>query len=1784
MKEIKMEIKKHFKLYKSGKQWVTAAVATVAVSTALLYGGVAHADQQVQQASTTQDQTSTVNTDKTVALDTNTDQSAQTTDKKQVVANTNQSKTDDTSTADKNSTLTPVSTLPSTDNEKQNQNYNKQDNGNYGNIDTAYFNNNQLHVSGWNATNASQGTNSRQIIVRDITTNNELGRTDVTNNVARPDVKNVHNVYNADNSGFDVNVNIDFSKMKDYRDSIEIVSRYSGNGKSVDWWSQPITFDKNNYAYLDTFEVKNGELHATGWNATNSAINYNHHFVILFDQTNGKEVARQEVREGQSRPDVAKVYPQVVGAANSGFDVTFNVSDLDYTHQYQVLSRYSNSDNGEGDNVTYWFNPQSIAPANQSNQGYLDSFDISKNGEVTVTGWNATDLSELQNNHYVILFDQTAGKQVASAKADLISRPDVAKAYPTVKTATNSGFKVTFKVNNLQPGHQYSVVSRFSADENGNGNDKHHTDYWFSPVTLNQTASNIDTITMTSNGLHIAGWMASDNSINETTPYAIILNNGKEVTRQKMSLTARPDVAAVYPSLYNSAVSGFDTTIKLTNDQYQALNGQLQVLLRFSKAADGNPSGDNTVTDQFSKNYATTGGNFDYVKVNGNQVEFSGWHATNQSNDKDSQWIIVLVNGKEVKRQLVNDTKEGAAGFNRNDVYKVNPAIENSSMSGFQGIITLPVTVKNENVQLVHRFSNDVKTGEGNYVDFWSELMPVKDSFQKGNGPLKQFGLQTINGRQYYIDPTTGQPRKNFLLQSGNNWIYFDSDTGVGTNALELQFAKGTVSSNEQYRNGNAAYSYDDKSIENVNGYLTADTWYRPKQILKDGTTWTDSKETDMRPILMVWWPNTLTQAYYLNYMKQHGNLLPSALPFFNADADPAELNHYSEIVQQNIEKRISETGNTDWLRTLMHDFITNNPMWNKDSENVNFSGIQFQGGFLKYENSDLTPYANSDYRLLGRMPINIKDQAYRGQEFLLANDIDNSNPVVQAEQLNWLYYLLNFGTITGNNDQANFDSVRVDAPDNIDADLMNIAQDYFNAAYGMDSDAVSNKHINILEDWNHSDPEYFNKIGNPQLTMDDTIKNSLNHGLSDANDRWGLDAIVHQSLADRENDSTENVVIPNYSFVRAHDNNSQDQIQNAIRDVSGKDYHTFTQADEEKGIDAYIQDQNSTVKKYNLYNIPASYAILLTNKDTIPRVYYGDLYTDGGQYMEHTTRYYDTLTNLLKSRVKYVAGGQSMQTMSVGGNNNILTSVRYGKGAMTATDTGNDETRTQGIGVVVSNTPNLKLGTNDKVVLHMGAAHKNQQYRAAVLTTIDGVINYTSDQGAPIAMTDENGDLYLSGHNLVVNGKEEANTAIQGYANPDVSGYLAVWVPVGASDNQDARTAPSTEKNSGNSAYRTNAAFDSNVIFEAFSNFVYTPTKESERANVRIAQNADFFASLGFTSFEMAPQYNSSKDRTFLDSTIDNGYAFTDRYDLGMSEPNKYGTDEDLRNAIQALHKAGLQVMADWVPDQIYNLPGKEVATVTRVDDRGNVWKDATINNDLYVVNTIGGGEYQKKYGGAFLDKLQKLYPEIFTKKQVSTGVPIDPSQKITEWSAKYFNGTNILHRGSGYVLKADGGQYYNLGTTTKQFLPAQLTGEKKQGNEGFVKGNDGSYYFYDLAGNMVKNTFIEDSAGNWYFFDQDGKMVENKHFVDVDSYGEKGTYFFLKNGVSFRSGLVQTDKGTYYFDNYGRMVRNQTINTGAMIYTLDEDGKLIKTSYNPDAERPTSTDVGKMVDQNKL
>ena len=59
------------------------------------------------------------------------------------------------------------------------------------------------------------------------------------------------------------------------------------------------------------------------------------------------------------------------------------------------------------------------------------------------------------------------------------------------------------------------------------------------------------------------------------------------------------------------------------------------------------------------------------------------------------------------------------------------------------------------------------------------------------------------------------------------------------------------------------------------------------------------------------------------------------------------------------------------------------------------------------------------------------------------------------------------------------------------------------------------------------------------------------------------------------------------------------------------------------------------------------------------------------------------------------------------------------------------------------------------------------------------------------------------------------------------------------------------------------------------------------------------------------------------------------------------------LLNALRALHSVNIQAIADWVPDQIYNLPGKEVVTATRVNNYGTYREGAEIKEKLYVANT---------------------------------------------------------------------------------------------------------------------------------------------------------------------------------------------------------------------------------------
>lgn len=73
-----METKKHYKMYKSGKLWVSAAVATLALTAGMAYGPSANADtaQPTQPAQSAAKQTTSA-TDKAAVNNQTNDQASQ---------------------------------------------------------------------------------------------------------------------------------------------------------------------------------------------------------------------------------------------------------------------------------------------------------------------------------------------------------------------------------------------------------------------------------------------------------------------------------------------------------------------------------------------------------------------------------------------------------------------------------------------------------------------------------------------------------------------------------------------------------------------------------------------------------------------------------------------------------------------------------------------------------------------------------------------------------------------------------------------------------------------------------------------------------------------------------------------------------------------------------------------------------------------------------------------------------------------------------------------------------------------------------------------------------------------------------------------------------------------------------------------------------------------------------------------------------------------------------------------------------------------------------------------------------------------------------------------------------------------------------------------------------------------------------------------------------------------------------------------------------------------------
>jgi LPXTG-motif cell wall-anchored protein len=383
------------------------------------------------------------------------------------------------------------------------------------------------------------------------------------------------------------------------------------------------------------------------------------------------------------------------------------------------------------------------------------------------------------------------------------------------------------------------------------------------------------------------------------------------------------------------------------------------------------------------------------------------------------------------------------------------------------------------------------------------------------------------------------------------------------------------------------------------------------------------------------------------------------------------------------------------------NDYIGAQPGYSRTSE-AGISALRFDNNDVNHVNQNLLQY-----------------------EFLLGPDIDNTSPVVQAEHLNWQKYLI---------DEYDFDGFRWDAAGHYNKALLEQSADYFTERFG--DDQIN--HLNFIESYVDQQVDFLNDSGNGQLAYDDELHYAYLNSLGKANPDQALSTVLTNSLVDRSNGSTS-TAIPNWSFVTNHDteHTATGGFTPTTEQAGGNAYGTRQY--QLAQYELYAADREKVEKTRAPHNVPSSYALALTNKDTVPTVFYGDMWDSADSYMATETPYYDEITALLNARETNASGEQLIASypsnLSSTPGQDLVSSVR----------TGSD--RQTGIAVVVGN----KADLDTTIEVDMGASHGDQQYVDA--------LGYHSET----LTTDENGILTVN---------------VIGTQTVDIKGYLGVWVP----------------------------------------------------------------------------------------------------------------------------------------------------------------------------------------------------------------------------------------------------------------------------------------------------------------------------------------------------------------------------------------------------------------------
>ena len=248
----------------------------------------------------------------------------------------------------------------------------------------------------------------------------------------------------------------------------------------------------------------------------------------------------------------------------------------------------------------------------------------------------------------------------------------------------------------------------------------------FTQMTQQKITSggHLDSVSFDGNGMKVSGWFASDKAQGKQYPYIILTTEeGKELSRINVVTHDRSDVAKTFPDIPGGNKSGFEAVFPYTSEM---VGKKLHVIFRYTDDVSGNGNyTDYTSVVDLTKSAAS----LDSINtvVYKNKLRVSGWFATDYSLNDAYPFLILYDVDKKQEVQRIQ-----ASQGKRPDVQKAYPDIYGAIDAGFAGEFNYDASLVGRKLQVIARYSNDEKGGEGQHVDYWFDpfngpAMPVID-------------------------------------------------------------------------------------------------------------------------------------------------------------------------------------------------------------------------------------------------------------------------------------------------------------------------------------------------------------------------------------------------------------------------------------------------------------------------------------------------------------------------------------------------------------------------------------------------------------------------------------------------------------------------------------------------------------------------------------------------------------------------------------------------------------------------------------------------------------------------------------------------------------------------------------------------------------------------------------------------------------------------------------------------------------------------------------------------